>query len=283
MFSIGMKIVREIEKNADSATAEEILQSLRRLSLDDFGDLIISLPNPQFPNISRKLPAMASAEVQNSWTGSHGFELLRQTLAFTKQLEVNCTRYLQRPLRDIEIMDFGCGYGRFIRMLYYYTSPDKIWGIDAWSRSLEKCREVGLLGNFALSEQIPEVMPVKLNKFDLAFSFSVFTHLSPRSIKACLAAIRKSINTGGVFIATIRPVEFWPYLDKMRGSSHAENLTREHEQNGFAYLPHAGAEGEFYGDISCNASYLAQEGWELIGYDSTILDNFQVSVLLRAV
>lgn len=278
-----MKIVREVEKKADSATTEEILESLRRLSLDDFGELIISLPNPQFPNISKKLPAMASAEVQKSWTGSHGFELLRQTLAFTKQLEVNCTRYLQRPLQDIKIMDFGCGYGRFIRMLYYYTSPENIWGIDAWDRSLQKCSEVGLLGNFALSQQVPLFLPVENNTFDLAFSFSVFTHLSPRAVKACLAAIRKSINTGGVFTATIRPVEFWPYLDKMRGSSHAENLTREHEQNGVAYLPHAGAEGEFYGDISCNVSYLAQEGWELIGYDSTILDNFQVSVLLRAI
>ncbi|WP_102960710.1 class I SAM-dependent methyltransferase [Mangrovicella endophytica] len=268
---------------AATSSVDEILGKLRALSLDDFGRLMFSLPDPALPKISAKLPAMAPETVQKSWTGASGHELLRQTLAFTKQLETNVVRHRRRPLQDLRVLDFGCGYGRFIRMLYYYTSPSRIWGLDAWDRSLATCYEANVLANLAQSDRVPTSLPVNDVKFDLGFAFSVFTHLSPSTAVSALAAIRKSIEVGGLFIATIRPVEFWPFIDKNRGTTHSERLMAEHRDHGYAYLPHNGPEGETYGDFSTTPAFFDRPGWEVLGYDSTVMDEFQTSVILRAV
>ncbi|HUU26138.1 MAG TPA: hypothetical protein VMW68_11325 [Methyloceanibacter sp.] len=60
---------------------EGVLRALRGLSLDEFGQLMFSLPDQRFPGISRHLPRMATPEMQMKWTGASGDMLLGQTLA----------------------------------------------------------------------------------------------------------------------------------------------------------------------------------------------------------
>ncbi|WP_181763263.1 class I SAM-dependent methyltransferase [Mesorhizobium sp. B2-4-15] len=254
---------------------------LRRMSLDDFGLFMISLPNKGYPGLSRLLPAMASDEVQKTWTGASGVDLFRQTSAFARQMENNFTKHVGTPLAGSDILDFGCGYGRILRMMYYHSDPTKIWGVDAWDTSLKLCRQAGLPGNFAQSERTPSGLPVGDQKFDLIFAFSVFTHLAPSAAKACLLAISKHIKPGGLFVATIRPIEFWPFIDGIRKTSLSAKMQSSHRTNGFAYLPHGGIEGETYGDISCEIDFLDGDGWKVVGYDRSILDPFQVSVLMK--
>ncbi|MER8411807.1 class I SAM-dependent methyltransferase [Mesorhizobium sp. M1342] len=282
MFSTAFPHLNAAEREAaNGCTTEEALVFLRRMSLDDFGLFMISLPNKDYPSLSRLLPAMASDEVQKTWTGASGLDLYRQTASFARQLENNYTRHTKKPLAGSDILDFGCGYGRILRMMYYYSDPSSIWGIDAWDKSLSLCREARLPGMFAQSERIPSVLPVDDQKFDLIFAFSVFTHLAPSSAKACLMAVRKHIKPGGLFVATIRPIEFWPFIDGIQKTSVAAKMQSNHRLNGFAYLPHGGVEGETYGDISCEIDFLGGDGWDIVGHDRSIIDPFQVSVLMQ--
>lgn len=267
---------------AETGDPSQALQHLRGLGLDDFGLFMISLPNDQYPALSRVLPRMASPEIQKSWTGASGVDLLKQTLAFTRLLETSVVRHTAKPMHGATILDFGCGYGRLLRMMCYYSDPNRIWGVDAWDRSLATSRDAGVLAHLAQSERVPESLPVGDTKFDVAFAFSVFTHLAPKAAEACLAAVRRHMVDGGLFIPTIRPVEFWPFLDKMRGLSVAERLTADHERTGIAYLPHAGEEGETYGDASLSFDFFKREGWTFLGYDRSIADTYQVAVVLRA-
>jgi SAM-dependent methyltransferase len=160
----------------DSALA---LLSLRKLGLDNYGLFMISLPNPHYPALSKILPRMSSHEVQKTWTGASGVELLKQTLAFTRIVENTFVRHMGRTLHDASILDFGCGYGRILRMMYHYSNPDQIWGVDPWDMSIATCKDDGVLGHLAQSERVPESLPAGETKFDLAFAFSVFTHLAP--------------------------------------------------------------------------------------------------------
>ncbi|RUW86094.1 class I SAM-dependent methyltransferase [Mesorhizobium sp. M1E.F.Ca.ET.063.01.1.1] len=282
MFSVAIPHLNAAERAAvGGCTVEEALVFLRRLSLDDFGLFMISLPNRDYPGLSRLLPAMASEDVQKTWTGASGLDLYRQTSTFARQLENNFTRYIKAPLADSEILDFGCGYGRILRMMYYYSDPANIWGVDAWDKSLDLCREARLPGKFAQSERVPSALPVGNQKFDLIFAFSVFTHLAPPTARACLAALRNHIKPRGLFVATIRPIEFWPFIDRVRNTSFTSKMQSDHRRNGFAYLPHAGPEGETYGDISCEIDFLRGQGWTVVGHDRSILDPFQVSVLMQ--
>jgi hypothetical protein len=268
---------------AQSGSAEKALAALRQLSLDDYGLFVISLPNPAYPELSKILPRMASAEIQKTWTGADGIELLKQTLAFTRIVENTFVRYQGRTLRDATIMDFGVGYGRIMRMMYYFSNPDRIWGVDAWDKSLATSREAGMLGHFVQSERVPNSLPVGDIKFDLAFAFSVFTHLAPATADACLRAVRKHMKPASLFVLTIRPVEFWPFIDQVRKTKVQRKMTADHGATGVAYLPHNGVEGETYGDISLAFDFfMNKEGWRFLGYERSIFDVFQTSVILQA-
>lgn len=282
MFSITLPYLLAAERAvSEGSSLEEVLTILRGMGLEDFGLFMLSLPNRDYPGLSRLLPTMASDDLQRTWTGAFGLDLYRQTSTFVRQLENGFTSYARRPLAGADILDFGCGYGRILRMMYYYSNPNRIWGVDAWDQSLAFCREARLPGNFAQSERTPSSLPVGDQKFDLIFAFSVFTHLAPETARACLSAIRKHIRPNGLFVATIRPVEFWSFIDGVRKTSIASTMASQHHRNGFAYLPHGGPEGETYGDFSCEIDFLNGNGWSVIGYDRSVLDPFQVSVLLR--
>ncbi|MER9397244.1 class I SAM-dependent methyltransferase [Mesorhizobium sp. M0615] len=273
------------EAEASAASTNDPGQAfvaLRRLSLDDFGLFMISLPNLSYPALSSILPKMASPEIQTTWTGASGVELLKQTLAFTRIVDSSILRYTNRTLHGASILDFGCGYGRIIRMMYYYTEPDHIWGVDAWEQSLSSSREAGVLGHLVQSDRVPDSLPVGETKFDLAFAFSVFTHLAPKTADTCLKAVRKHVKDGGLFILTIRPVEFWPFIDATRKTNDSERLVAAHNETGIAYLPHGGVEGETYGDTSLTFDFFKKDGWDFLGYDRSIMDAFQISIILQA-
>lgn len=91
------------------------------------------------------------------------------------------------------------------------------------------------------------------------------------------------MNDGGLFIPTIRPVEFWPYIDSVRKTKVQARMVADHHSSGVAYLPHTGVEGETYGDTSLTFDFFNTDGWEVLGYDRSIFDMYQTSVILRAV
>lgn len=284
MLQLTIPILSDAEHlAAGGASLETVLAKLRQLSLEDFGLFLINLPNTDYPALSSLLPPMASAKIQQEWTGASGVQLLAQTASFVRQLENNYTRYIGKPLSDARILDFGCGYGRIFRMLYYYSNPADLWGVDAWQRSLDICKRDRLPGNFALSELVPSRLPVGDQKFTMIFALSVFTHLSPKAADACLAAIRRHIADDGLFIATVRPAEFWAYLDSVKNTQIAASMRQAHFDTGYAYRPHGGSEGDTYGDCSISLDYFNRPGWKMVGYDRSLADPYQVSAIIRPI
>lgn len=285
MLDHTLALVNRAEELAGSdGPLVNVLDTLRGLAMEEFGELLLSMRNPDYPNLSSRLPAMASDQIQKTWTGAIGLTLLRQTASFVRQLECNYAAVHGQGLRGRTILDFGCGYGRIMRLMYYFTDPDRLWGVDAWDESLATCEEAGMLGNFRLSERIPSSLPVEGTTFDLAYALSIFTHLSPKSADACLNAVRGSMKPGGLFVATVRPIEYWPFHDNNRGTSVAQEMVEQHRSEGFAYVAHGGAKGETYGDASISLDYFAQRPeWKLLGHDWSRIDPYQVSVLLQAV
>jgi SAM-dependent methyltransferase len=282
MLEMYAEILRRAETVAkETQDFNSAVSVLRGLPIEDFGLFFISLPNLAYPHLSRVLPPMASPQVQTDWTGAHGHTLYAQTSAFLRLIVSNYARYRQRSLDDLTIMDFGVGYGRVLRLMYYFSNPDKLWGVDAWEKSLEHCKNVGMPGHFALSDAMPEKLPVGDVKFDLIYSLSVFTHLAPGSAAKCLSALRHHIAPDGCLMLTIRPIEFWPYYDASRGIKEAARLQKLHRSTGIAYLPHNGEEGATYGDTSFATTYFDNDEWKLIGIDRSVADPYQLLIILE--
>lgn len=275
MLEIYSEILARAEMHAKKSNSfESVLDILRELPLEDFGLFLFGMPNDLYPALSNVLPSMPNDNIQKLWTGYSGEHLFEQTAAFSRILINNFFRYAGRSLQDCNIMDFGVGYGRIFRMMYYFSSPDRLWGVDAWQKSLDLCLLSRLQGNFVLSQSMPIDLLVGQTKFDLIFSFSVFTHLSPKAAAICLGTLRKYIQPNGLLILTIRPIEIWQIFG-------VEEYQQKHQQDGLAHRPHPLPEGETYGDTSLNRSFFETEDWTCVALDRSVVDPYQVACILK--
>ena len=285
MFEYVDAIVREAEADPDIVALPDALKSLRRLGLDDFGELLLSMPNPQYPRLSGMLPRMASDEVQGAWTGRHGLPLLMQTCSFVRSAAYNFTRLTGRPLTDARILDFGCGYGRIARLMYYFTNPERFVGVDPWERSVALCHEAGFGDNIRQSEYLPTDLPVGNIQFDLIYALSIFTHLSERAARQALGTLRRYLRNDGLLVITVRPVEFWMLGNPDHGD--ASVLVARHRERGFVFLPHVRepVDGDItYGETSMSPEWITSEmpGWRVVGLDRSLDDPYQLYVFLQA-
>lgn len=290
MFAHMLDIVGEAEAAASGGQADAALDVLRRLSLDDFGVLLLEMPHADFPALSAMLPQMADDEVQRNWTGNAGHPLLAQTLNFVRSTALRFQQLTGRPLQGASMLDFGCGYGRILRLMAFFSPPARIWGVDPWDRSIELCRQDRILANLAISDYLPQTLPVGEARFSLVYAFSVFTHLSERATRLALATLGNYLDKDGLLVITIRPIEYWERaaaaLSPGQDKDAAAAQPRLHAQNGFAFVPHGRApiDGDItYGDTSMTFEWLAAAapGFDIVGYDHTLDDLLQIIVYLR--
>jgi SAM-dependent methyltransferase len=216
-----------------------------------------------FRSDGTSFPAMIGEDVQRRYTGQAGDKLLENTVHYVNLFQATLARS-GRTLKDANVMDFGCGFGRFLRMMYYYTDPSKIWAVDSDPETIKMCRGVGLEANFVNSPASPNG---RLSHDDwlcnVGFSVSIFTHLAKPAAEACLDAIRHHIKPGGIFMLTIRPPEFWPFYDKNHGQSVAPKMMTDHA-DGYAYVPLPGPIGKTYGHSSMPVEFFNRPGWRVL-------------------
>ena len=277
----------EIEQDTSIQDVTECLKALRTLSFDEFALVLLHMPSPAFPRVSKLLPHMASDEVQRNWTGSSGVELLRQSTTFVRNINYNFHHYMGRSLAGQRILDYGCGYGRLLRLMYYFSNPTDIIGCDPWDRSIELCKQARLPNRFDVTDYLPKSLPYEAGAFDMIYAFSVFTHTSQRATQAALSALRQTIKPDGLLVVTIRPREYWPYFAQNREVDIAP-LLKNHDDHGFAFLPHnrLPVDGDItYGDTSMTMNILTElcPQWTIAGYDRSISDTLQLLVFLRPV
>jgi SAM-dependent methyltransferase len=280
--------LERMEADAGMDSRDKALAALRsRLGLDDFGEFLISLPHPDYPRLSALLPSMASEEIQRRWTGNSGLDLLRQSCNFVRSVAYNHVRHTGRLLDGARILDFGCGYGRIARLMYYFTGEAELFGVDPWDRSIALCRDHGLGETFMQSDDLPRSLPTDDRKFDLIYAFSVFTHLSMRTAKLCMATLRDRLRDDGLLVVTIRPMEYWHADPRTRQDGSLEEKLATHRREGFVFRPEPGrapVEGEVtFGDTSMSLDWLAANfpGVRIVGVDRCIEDGLQIYVFLK--
>ncbi|MGA3249436.1 MAG: class I SAM-dependent methyltransferase [Paraburkholderia sp.] len=281
---IFAKLDRVAQKKGD------VFAALRELPIDVVADALLEVPS-DYPAARAALPKMASNDVQDSWTGNHGHTLLFQSSAFVHSVETGFLKYAGRRLENANILDYGCGWGRLIRLMYKFSSPERLYGCDPWDKSIELCQAAGISANLAVCEYLPKEIPFQGVKFDLIYAFSVFTHLSESTARTVLSALRSAIADNGLLAITIRPDSYWYVHDVSKTSVDLDLMHKVHRSNGYAFTPHghkvASAVDEAglntYGDASFTLEYIRQHwlGWDIVGTDVLLLDPYQTVVFLR--
>lgn len=283
MIDMFEKELRQIDKEMALVKPSDIPSLFRNIPLEVFGEMLLDIPSI-FPNIKAFFPSMASEEVQRGWTGAYGSSLLTQSVAFVKTFSSGFTEITGKTIENIKVLDFGCGWGRIIRLLYKFISFENIYAVDPWDESLKQCREHGIKAKLALSEWVPATLPFTC-RFDLIYAFSVFTHLSEKTMHIALKTLRNYIANDGLLVITIRPKEYWYVHDN---GTLAVDMIKSHEEKGFAFTPHGRTpiNGDItYGDTSISMDYFSEHfpQWRIVKTACNLVDQYQVILFLKPV
>ncbi|MEW6536608.1 MAG: methyltransferase domain-containing protein [Candidatus Auribacterota bacterium] len=94
------------------------------------------------------------------------------------------------------IIDIGCGYGKFLKEVKYRNPLVKMHGIDICETAVEHCVSEGINARVANVEDIP----FNDNYFDCAIMSMVIEHVIDQ--KKALAEVNRILKTGGLFLLT---------------------------------------------------------------------------------
>jgi SAM-dependent methyltransferase len=151
------------------------------------------------------LPAFPPDDVQLRFAGASGDDTMRDAFGVYTLVRRQAAAHLSAPPRTI--LEFGCGWGRIIRLFTRDVDPEALWGIDCLPSAIEFCQQSNHHARFQLVDPFPPT-PIEAASFDLVYAYSVFSHLSEAAHLAWLAEFRRILKPGGLLVATTRPREF---------------------------------------------------------------------------
>jgi SAM-dependent methyltransferase len=274
------------------AGGTEHLPLFRELD-SDLWTVLLTQEYEVYPNIRSLLPAVPDASLQQLWNGASGARLASQSKSFYDKLRDRFGQHCDAPLADARVLDFGCGWGRLTRFLARDVAPGHLYGCDPVEQILEVCRNTGVPAKLARSEFLPKRLPFD-ESFDLAFSFSVFTHISEAAHESCLRTLHDALQPGGILVLTVRPPEYLQFCKRLHPvlESLGPDYRARLEEARYLFVPHPAepshlqyAGGEMsYGETVITLPYI-RERWspkfELLEVDLLIDDLYQVMLTLR--
>lgn len=262
---------------------------------DDVWALLLTKEYEGWPKIRALLPDLPEPALQQMWNGASGPPLAAQGVCFYRKLKVMQARHGQVPLGSAKVLDFGCGWGRLTRMLARDLESGALFGCDPVEDILEVCRSSRVPATLARSDFLPRALPFK-EKFDLAFAFSVFTHVSEAAHLASLDALHRGLAPGGLLVVTVRPpayVDLNPLIqpvvdrlgpDRRRVLEEPRYIFLPHDTDGHPQYDEEADDPMSYGDTVITLPYI-REQWtpmfELLDVSLMTGDMYQTTITLK--
>jgi SAM-dependent methyltransferase len=279
----------------DAACADagpESLTLFRDLDVDLWA-LLLTQEYEVYPNIRSLLPSVPDPSLQQLWNGASGAVLASQSASFYRKLCERFSRHSDVPLAHARVVDFGCGWGRLTRFLARDVQPGRLYGCDPVEQILAVCRDNGVAATLARSDFSPERLPFT-ESFDLAFSFSVFTHISEAAHESCLRALHASLRPGGVLALTVRPPEYLHFCELMHPvlESLGPDYRGRLDEPRYLFVPHPAEPSHLqyeggdmtYGETVITLPFI-RERWspmfDLVDIDLLVGDLHQVMLTLK--
>lgn len=111
-------------------------------------------------------------------------------------------------LKQVRILDWGCGPGRIIRHLPNVTGVGcEFYGTDYNAKSIAWCSE-NLPGIHFNHNSLEAKLPYVNNFFDAIYGISIFTHLSERMHFAWFSELFRVLKPGGIMLLTTQGKNF---------------------------------------------------------------------------
>ena len=259
----------------------------------DVWALLLTQEYDAYPNIRALLPSVPDSALQELWNGTSGVALAAQSAAFYDRLRRRFARHGECGLADARVLDFGCGWGRLTRLLARDVAPGLLYGCDPVEQILDVCREARVPATLVRSDFLPDRLPFE-EPFDLAFAFSVFTHLSEVAHERSLRALHGALRPGAILVVTVRPPSYLRLSPLMRPALESlgpdPDARLREPRHLFVAHPAESSHPQYeggemtYGEAVITLPYV-RERWsgmfELLDVDVLLGDLYQVMLTLR--
>jgi SAM-dependent methyltransferase len=229
------------------------------------------------PPAGQHLPPFPDPEWQAKFVGSSNAQAMREAFSFYTLLkglmESNGT-----PIgSETRALDFGCGWGRYIRLMMKDIGAEALYGADVDPDMIGFCRISGLPAKFAV---MPPLGPTEYpdGNFDLIFAYSVFSHLSKDAHGVWMQEFARILRPGGLLVFTTQARRFLEWTAELREKPEADltewekslrfafpdldQVLIDYDAGQFIFAPTGGGEyrpSSFYGEAAISEGYLRRD------------------------
>jgi SAM-dependent methyltransferase len=162
-------------------------------------NVLASLDTPTIDGV--QMPRFPPADTQMLFTGATLRDTLDEAFRFFLLVKKACGEHGAPLGRDTRLLDFGVGWGRISRMFMKDVASANIHGVDVNPMILSVCREL-MPGGHYHPHRNHQPLPFPEGSFDVAVSYSVFSHLAPKSQLAAIRELARCLRPGGLAVVT---------------------------------------------------------------------------------
>ncbi len=213
------------------------------------------------------LPAFPSSHRQEIFVGKSGEAALIEAFAIYTLLKTKATL-----TRETTVLDFGVGWGRILRLFVKDVDSAHLYGVDVDRSILDEATSLGVAGTLVQVDPMG-TLPFPDTFFDVAYGFSVFSHLSSSSARHWLTELMRSVRPGGLLLLTTMTDRF---LNLCLACSRKDDRERNRYEQIYAALFHDPASA-----MECYAS--GQHVFSSVGGHADVLtpDNYGWAAMPR--
>ncbi|MDT9270896.1 MAG: class I SAM-dependent methyltransferase [Limnospira sp. PMC 1234.20] len=255
-----MSTIEDFRQFSDSEWLNLLIESVKQ-------ETVQGLHFPKFPSDS----------VQAQFVGSSGENSLREAYRFYNFFKNEATKAGAIINTNSTILDFGTGWGRFLRFFWKDVTENGLHGVDIDPSIIELCRSLGVPGNLQAIDPLGS-LPYSDSSIDFILAYSVFTHLPENVHLHWMQEFKRVVRSGGIVAITIEPRRFLEFVAGLKNktpanqwhaglqrfSDRASLMLSDYDSGQLVYLPTGGGkfrDSTIYGDAICPISFL-RDNWE---------------------
>jgi SAM-dependent methyltransferase len=248
-------------------------QHFRKLSDEDWTSILLRSVDDRVVD-GVEFPSFPPASLQENFVGSSYATALKEAAAFYAFVKNESIRLGVPLAKGSKLLDFGCGWGRFLRFFWRDVDPPDLVGVDTDPDILEVCRETRVPAVLSHIDPLGHLDLPDASQSHIV-AYSVFTHLPEHVQHHWLRELSRVARPGCVFVCTVEPRRFLTFVAEIpsdaasawhqglrRVAGDIDDKLRRFDADEFVYLPSGGGnyrDASVYGDAVIPRAYIERE------------------------